>query len=92
MNDATPRFHMATQTPLNDSETPITNSIPNCSADFDKNVDAIKKKSVIPECSDSDSIKKIKEHVEKTKVDNLPNKIKSTEAKAIPTPKKKDSC
>ena len=28
MNDATPRFHMATQTLLNDSETPITNSIP----------------------------------------------------------------
>ena len=204
MNDATPRFNMATQTPLNDSETPITNSIPHFSADFltpehktienahmnssekyidriyecikelfdneftifkskreelvetsslrynkqidhlqneikskdkiidqliisltnltyselesknriihklidtnnneenqhsvrhqhqiDKNVDAIKKKSVIPEFSDSDSIKKIKEHVEKTKVDNLPNKIKSTEAKAIPTPKKK---
>ena len=56
---------------------------------IDKNVDAIKKKSIIPECSESDSIKKIKEHVEKTKVDNLPNKIKSTEAKAIPTPKKK---
>ena len=34
MNDATPRFHMATQTPLNNSETPITNSIPNFSADF----------------------------------------------------------
>ena len=34
MNDATPRFHMATQTPLNDSETPITNSIPDFSADF----------------------------------------------------------
>ena len=30
MNDATPRFH----TPLNDSETPITNSIPDFSADF----------------------------------------------------------
>ena len=193
MNDATPRVHMATQTPLNDSETPITNSIPDyekvkienfkddilknlrhnikelfdneftifkskCEElvetsslrynkqidhlqneikskdkiidqliisltnltnselesknriihklidtnnneenqhsvrhqhQIDKNVDAIEKKSVIPECSDSDSIKKIKEHVEKTKVDNLPNKIKSTEAKAIPTPKKK---
>ena len=34
MNDATPRFHMATKTPLNDSETPITNSIPDFSADF----------------------------------------------------------
>ena len=206
MNDATPRFHMATQTPLNDSETPITNSscahmnssekyidriyekvnIENFKDDIlknlrhnikelfdneftifkskceelvetpslrynkqidhlqneikskdkiidqllisltnltnselesknriihklidtnnneenqhsvrhqhqiDKNVNAIKKKSIIHECcSDSDSIKKIKEHVEKTKVDNLPNKIKSTEAKAIPTPKKK---
>ena len=27
MNDATPRFHVATQTPLNDSETPITNRV-----------------------------------------------------------------